>query len=1168
MWASIKVRHSRGRHTYLLHRAHLLCLLVLGLLFPHFTAGLASGTIDVFTSKDGMINNQVNVIHEQNNGYLWIATAGGLVRFNGLEFEGFDNDPDRPKETVLTLESDSKGQLWILTERALYSFSDERFLLHYQAPDDRIRSHFIRSEKEIMLGVGSRVIFLEQGQDMVIHGQDQGLPANPVNTLMQDREGHIWAGFRFNGIARLEKGKNNWRTFGTEDGLPNATVLDFFQDSSGKVWAATLNGLAIIEGDRILPAPFNPELPYPIIQDILEDGNGHIWLRPSRGGVARWDGQRLWIYTQESGLPSERVFNFYLDLQDRLWFSTANGAGLYENGQFRVLNRDAGLSSDLIHTIHASREGLVWIGTAYGLNRYQDPTLETLIEDPQLEMVPGYSMARRIVRDRDDRLWFPSYKGLGLQSKNGFSLFTEEDGLPSLEVHLVTQDGEGRIWVGTTGGICYWTGERFVPVISEDTIRAHRLVADQDGGVWALDLDNRVWQASVPTEGEVSLSLHGTFKHANNLFRLSNGEVWLKTRDQLIQLHGELKKTVFLSGSNVADYIWTGEEWWFGSVQGLSRWSNGEMTTDPKLGLDQDQGVMDFWGGGPTGIWIQRSVPSARGFRSASTGVSRYKDGKFFHYHGGEELLDPDLDDVIPSEDGREVWLLHDRGLTTYYPEEERFVHFTVADGLSGNRPYDVLRDKQGHQWIASNGGLTKRHQNQLFVTKLSREDGLLNDEVSDIALDGEGTLWVRTLDGVQRFFGEKTGPIVKLTGWRDDDQPLPLTSGMELSSYQNNLTFHLGAIFLRRGADRVRFDYELSSKSYELSSKSTVATGETSEPRIHLPGLSSGNYRLRVTAFNPDFQASPEPVDFVFKIKAPIWLRPWFFISLLAVLGLMSYLIYRFRLRGKLEQARVLNELQTAQRMQMSLMPDAPPEQERLLLHGACQPAKEVGGDLFDYFWMDKHKRLIGLTVMDVSGKSMEAAIISVMNSGLVCGEQGSSRSPGEVLTKINRPLFYKTSRKTFTTALFGVIDLDSLVFSWANAGHSEPIIVRDGSLVPTEKPKRTDLPLGAVAHWAYQEQQVQLEPGDKVLVYTDGLDEAHNASHHIFGKARIEQYMCEHQPASPKETVDGLLAEIAHFRGDFEPHDDITMIVVNVEGQESTQPMTPSPSAVRVED
>lgn len=247
-------------------------------------------------------------------------------------------------------------------------------------------------------------------------------------------------------------------------------------------------------------------------------------------------------------------------------------------------------------------------------------------------------------------------------------------------------------------------------------------------------------------------------------------------------------------------------------------------------------------------------------------------------------------------------------------------------------------------------------------------------------------------------------------------------------------------------------------------------------------------------------------------------------------------------------DNARLEQELRTAHDMQMSLMPTGDPHVEGFDISGVCRPAQEVGGDYYDYVWLDRKKTRFGIVIADVSGKAMKAAMTAVMTSGMIYREIGGNGSPKIILREINRPMYLKTDRRIFTAMSFAAIDVRTKQLMFSNAGQMQPIVKRGGQLREL-KAKGARLPLGIMEDVKYDEVWLKLLKGDTVLFYTDGLSEAMNERKELFGFDRIESaFRTMRQELSAKEIVGTLFAEAQEFSGSSMQHDDITIVIVKV--------------------
>ncbi len=247
-------------------------------------------------------------------------------------------------------------------------------------------------------------------------------------------------------------------------------------------------------------------------------------------------------------------------------------------------------------------------------------------------------------------------------------------------------------------------------------------------------------------------------------------------------------------------------------------------------------------------------------------------------------------------------------------------------------------------------------------------------------------------------------------------------------------------------------------------------------------------------------------------------------------------------------EKSRLQKELQTAHDMQMGLMPASDPIVSGFDISGLCRPAEEVGGDYFDYVWLNEEKTRLGIAVADVSGKAMKAAITAVMTSGMVYREVGTNETPKGILRKINRPMYLKTDKRIFTAMSFAVIDTETQKLAFSNAGQMQPFLKRKAAIEPI-KVDGSHLPLGMTEDVEYHELTISLERGDTIVFYTDGIPEAMNKKDEMFGFERLESIVKDSAAdLSAKQVAAKIVQKVADFAGSAKQHDDMTVVVVRV--------------------
>ncbi len=238
--------------------------------------------------------------------------------------------------------------------------------------------------------------------------------------------------------------------------------------------------------------------------------------------------------------------------------------------------------------------------------------------------------------------------------------------------------------------------------------------------------------------------------------------------------------------------------------------------------------------------------------------------------------------------------------------------------------------------------------------------------------------------------------------------------------------------------------------------------------------------------------------------------------------------------------------ELAFAHEIQMRLLPSGVPDMEGFEIHPLCMPARELGGDYYDFIPLDGGKRL-GVTVADVAGKGVPAALFMASSRSFLRAEAEKHPSPGLVLTSINRLLHADMKDRTFVSMFYGVFDLAEMKLEYANAGHLFPFLVRRGEGQGAYL-KTSGLPLGITGSVAYATETIDLRQGDLIVCYTDGLIEAMNASRELFGFERFEQAMGGMGESGPQAVVNNLMGEVRTFTDGVSLADDLTIIALRV--------------------
>jgi sigma-B regulation protein RsbU (phosphoserine phosphatase) len=255
-------------------------------------------------------------------------------------------------------------------------------------------------------------------------------------------------------------------------------------------------------------------------------------------------------------------------------------------------------------------------------------------------------------------------------------------------------------------------------------------------------------------------------------------------------------------------------------------------------------------------------------------------------------------------------------------------------------------------------------------------------------------------------------------------------------------------------------------------------------------------------------------------------------------------------------EKKRLEEELRIAREIQMSLLPQGPLEMPGLSVTALCVPAREVGGDYYDFFRLGA--RQLGVLIADVSGKGTSAALYMAELKGLMLSLSQIHRSPRDLMLAANRIIAANLDARSFITMTYAVIDLDLATMTYARAGHTPLMYVpgpdcdqdrRVQVLAPDGLVLGLNIDKGEMFERLLVERTIKLHAGDLALFFTDGISEAMNDTDDFFGEGRLASLIEEHAHLSSDELRERVLRDVEAFVGAAPQHDDMTMIFLKVE-------------------
>ena len=490
---------------------------------------------------DGLPQSYVQSILQTREGYLWLATQAGLVRFDGVNFTVFDsqNTPQIKENNIQALYEDQDANLWIGTDGGgLICFRENKFTCYTTADglaDNIVEAICQDHSGSLWIGTLKGLTKFSRGIFNRYTAQD-GLANDSVLSVCQGGDGSIWIGTE-GGLTRMTDGR--FTTFNKENGLPDDLVRSVVEDRAGDLWLATRKGLVRFSGGRLSTYSVADGLPSDNVTTICEGNNGSMWIgtlaglaRRGVGGKFETDSAQnastpngiaaicedregsLWLgtygdglhclkngkltaYTSDNGLSNNVAQAVFQDTKGCVWIGTRSGLNCLSNGLVRTFSRRDGLCDDWVLSLAEDPAGDLWIGTSSGMSRYSHGkftsyrTAQGLSDDTVLSICPG----------SQGMIWIGTASGLDAFDGKKFTVYTTTDGLPSNSVSCLLQDRDNSLWIGTDGGgLSRFQNGAFTSFTTADGLCAN--------GVLSLyqDHDDRLW---IGTAGGLNLFQQG-----------------------------------------------------------------------------------------------------------------------------------------------------------------------------------------------------------------------------------------------------------------------------------------------------------------------------------------------------------------------------------------------------------------------------------------------------------------------------------------------------------------------------------------------------------------------------------------------------------------------------------------------------------------------------------
>jgi signal transduction histidine kinase/ligand-binding sensor domain-containing protein len=753
---------------------------------------------------------------------------------------------------------------------------------------------------------------------------DTGLPQNSVYAIKQTRDGYLWFA-TVDGLVRYDGVRFTIFNLSNSPGITSNRFISLLEDKNGDLWAGTEEtGVTRLRGGQFRTFNRGDGLNTNYAYLLSDDSDGSPVVHGAEFSLTHFNGEKFVPYQPESdrGQGRPRKTGQYVNCQSNE--SASELRCLRRDGWFTVKNPDKRTYLDFIQTRAVEEEdGSLWVAFRQGGVRRFDAGGNVKIYQENLELpgkalilVPGAERTGLLSRDEQGAIWLTDLSTMNRE------LVTARPPESFIDLTYAYEDSEGSIWVGTIRGGLF---------------RLRRQIINGYSKADGL-LDNNVYPIYQDRQGTIWVGANGLYKYRDGRFETVRGteefqvQALAETRDGqlLFSLYGSKNSGLYQLDKEHLKLIYQPPQLtmsiyadqdgavWIGGYYGLIRLKDGTATAfDEKDGLAA-RDVRIIIGDGAGGMWI-----------GSYGGLNHYRDGQMQRWLPGEGLPMRTIRSLYLDADAT-LWIgSYDNGLARF--KDGEFTHFTTQNGLFNDGAFQILEDDQNSFWLCSNRGIYRVRKDELngfaagrlsSITSIAygKSDGMLSAECNGGRAPGgirarDGRLWFPTQDGVavvdpsQIKINPKPPPVV-IEDIKIDNKPIPAETinsakgdtrfVVQIEPRQQNFEIQYTALSFIN-SENLRFRYKLEGLDSDWIEAGTRRTA-------YFPHVAPGSYTFRVIAANADGVWNEDGARIKITILPPFYRTWWFYLLCVVSVFGIGFLIYRRRV-SQLEREKKAQE-------------------------------------------------------------------------------------------------------------------------------------------------------------------------------------------------------------------------------------------------------------------
>ena len=954
-----------------------------------------------------------------------------------------------------------------------------------------------------------------------------------IKCLYVDSNDRLWIGTNDNGVAVMERDEiSKW---GKVDGLKSAHTRAITGDQDGIVYIATTCGIAMIDPDGNLNMMEDEAIAEANMRDLKMGSDGIIYGITNFGDLMKIKDGKLISFLSAAENPLQGVASMLPDPEEpgKLYFE-AGDFGFYHASYGEKLTDLKKIDIDPLSSVYQIEyiDGKIWICSSYGIGVLTGDGLRVL------EDLPMNNSVGHVMRDYLGNLWFTSTRqGVMKVVPNQFSDLFEQYGLDTQVVNSTCMC-DGKLFVASDDGL---------------------LVIGEDGPLESLPLTKAVTDTGEDFESEVEADdliklLEGC--RISSIIRDSKDRLWISTWRKYGLLRyekGEL--TVFVLGDSPL----------YNSMRAVCEREDGTILVAHTGGvsvIDGDSFVASY--GEADGITNTESLTVEEG---TNGDIVLGSNGGGLYIINESGVRNINVEDGLPSDivmrlkrDSKRdlIWIVTSSAIAYMTPDYQ----VTTVQKFPYSNNFDLFENSKGDIWVLASNGIYVTPAEELIANGeinpvyYSIANGLpcitTANSYSDVTPEGDlyiaGTTGICKVNIEQPFENvddlKATVPFVDVDGQRlypDADGTFTIPSDTQkLTVYSFIFNYSLS-------------DPKVSCRLDGFEDEGTTINRSDMVP-VDYTNLRGGTYYYTMELKDSMGRGDKEVSVKIVKEKA-FYEQWWFYLLVTLAALIVIFLLVRLYVRRKMraleekhreeaKRERIENELQLATNIQTSTLPHtfpAFPMCTEFDIYASMDPAKEVGGDFYDFFLIDDDH--IGLVMADVSGKGVPAALFMMTARVLIKAHLQNGESPAKALGNANDQLCEGNEAELFVTVWAAVIEISTGRGVAANAGHEHPALRRAGGEYELQIYRHSPA-VATMEGIPFKEHSFELNPGDSLFVYTDGVPEATSAEDELFGTDRMIEALNRDPDAAPELILKNVRAGVDGFVREAEQFDDLTML------------------------